>query len=192
MIACGRNRTIVRAYPELRLRPVGSDEAGPVVDAVIAGLSARSRYLRFHAPVPRLSDALRRQLTTLDGRHRAVVAETVDGPSRTTPVGLVQLADLDGRSADVAIAVVDDWQRRGVGRRLLVAAAELAEQLGLAELRGFALSENVPIRELARRAFPQLRVRFRDDGLELAAALGPAAHTVTHEDVLADLLYRGD
>lgn len=184
-------RTIVRSDDSVRLRPVLAAEAGWIVEAVFAGLSARSRYLRFHAPIPRLTAPLRRRLAELDGRHRAaIVAETLGHPG-PTPVGLVQLADLGDGAADVAIAVVDAWQRRGVGRRLLDAAAAHAEALGYRELRGLTLPENDGMRRLVRRALPASRLRRDGDAVALTVPIGPATATVTHSDVLADLLYRG-
>jgi GNAT superfamily N-acetyltransferase len=185
--------TIVRTTGETRvsLRVVPARDAERVVDAVFAGLSASSRYFRFHSPVPRLSEPLRRQLVDLDGRHRAaVVAEAVDdlGP---TPIGIVRLADTGRGSAEVAVAVVDAWHRRGVGRRLLAAVADLAEELGYTELRGRVLRENLPMRRLTHSAFPWARMGLDDDTIEIVAPIGPAAETITHEDVLADLLYRG-
>jgi len=193
MTLCPEKSTIVRAGCELpvQLRTVPAGEAGRIVDEVFAGLSAQSRYLRFHSPVSQLSGPMRRRLTDLDGRHRAaVVAEAADGPTRT-PIGLVRLAEIGDGSADVAIAVVDAWQRRGIGGRLLGAAVELAETLGYTELRGLVLPENDAMRQMARRAFPQARLRFDGATLALAVPIGPAAYVVTHEDVLADLLYRG-
>jgi GNAT superfamily N-acetyltransferase len=170
------------------LRELPPGDAGRAVDTVFAGLSARSRYLRFHSPVPRLSDSLRRQLAELDGRRRAaLVAEALDhgGPF---PIGIVRLADCGAGRADVAVAVVDAWQRRGVGRRLLAAAAELAERLGYTDLCGLVLPENLAMRGLIRQVFAQSRVRLDDQVLEFTLPLGAAAYTVTHEDVLADLL----
>ena len=186
MLACPQNSTIVRT------RELSAIGVGPVVDAVFAGLSERSRYLRFHAPVPQLSGPLRRRLTDLDGRHRAaLVAEAVDGCG-VTPIGIVRLADVGAGSADVAIAVVDAWQRRGVGRRLLEAVAELADRLGYTQLDGLVLAENAAMRGLAERAFPLARVRFGGDAVRYSVPVGRSVPTVTHEDVLADLLHRGD
>ena len=186
MLTHQENSTIVRT------RELSAVTAGPAVDAVFAGLSEHSRYLRFHSPIPQLAGPLRRRLTDLDGRHRAaLVAEAVDRHG-VTPIGIVRLADTGAGSADVAIAVVDAWQRRGVGRRLLDAVAELAARLGYTQLDGLVLPENAAMRGLARRAFPLAQVRFGGDAVRYSVSVGRSAPTVTHEDVLADLLYRGD
>ncbi len=188
------NSTIVRIHDrcEVRLRRVPAAEAGRIVDSVFDGLSADSRFLRFHAPIPRLNEPLRRRLIDLDGRSRAaVVAEVGQHGHDPLPIGLARLADDGHGVADVAIAVVDSWQRRGIGQLLLAQLAELATEIGYTELRGAVLPENVAMQKLARRAFPLARSHFDGDVLQLAVPLGAAAWTVTEDDVLADLLYRG-
>ena len=139
------------------VRPLPPHEAGHAVDRVFAGLSAGSRYQRFHGPVPRMTELLRRRLVDVDGHRRAaIVAEvtTDGGGGDPVPVGLVELADAGRGAAEVAIAVVDAWHRRGVGRQLIEAAAALAMRLGYTELRASALPENVAVRRLARALLP--------------------------------------
>jgi GNAT superfamily N-acetyltransferase len=167
------------------VHPLDHAGAGAAVDAVFAGLSPRSRYLRFHSPVPRLPMSVRARLVDVDGcRHLAVVAETCeDGP-----IGLAQAFGAGHGTADIAVAVVDAWQRRGVGRRLLTALAALAEEVGYTELRGSVLPENVAMHGLARKVLPWARPWFDGETVQFVAAIGPAAWTVTHEDLLADLV----
>jgi GNAT superfamily N-acetyltransferase len=162
------------------------DRAGAeaAVDAVFAGLSPRSRYLRFHSPIPRLPASVRARLVDIDGtRHAAVVA--VAG---SDPIGIAQVFGPGHGTADVAVAVVDAWQRRGIGRRLLTAVAALAEEIGYTELRGSILPENVAMQRLARSVLPWARPWFDGETVQFVGAIGPAAWTVTHEDLLADLV----
>jgi len=196
MLVATPKSTTVRADRDGRVsvRPLPPHEAGHAVDRVFAGLSAGSRYERFHGPVPRMTELLRRRLVDVDGHRRAaIVAEvtTAAGGGDPVPVGLVELADAGRGAAEVAIAVVDAWHRRGVGRQLIEAAAALAMRLGYTELRASALPENVAVRRLARALFPQARWRLDGDTMQLTVPIGAAAGTVTDEDVLADLLYRG-
>ena len=196
MLVATPKSTTVRADRDgcVSVRPLPPHEAGHAVDRVFAGLSAGSRYQRFHGPVPRMTELLRRRLVDVDGHRRAamvaeVTAAGVGGDS--VPVGLVELADAGRGAAEVAIAVVDAWHRRGVGRQLIEAAAALALRLGYTELRASALPENVAVRGLARALFPQARWRLDGDTVQLTVPIGAAAGTVTDQDVLADLLYRG-
>jgi GNAT superfamily N-acetyltransferase len=167
------------------VHPLDRAGAEAAVEAVFAGLSPRSRYLRFHSPVPRLPDSVRARLVDIDGaRHAAVVAEVRD----LGPIGLAQIFGPGHGTADVAVAVVDAWQRRGIGRRLLTAVAALAEEIGYTELRGTVLPENVAMQRLARSVLPWARPWFDGEAVQFVAAIGPAAWTVTHEDLLADLI----
>src|SRR5947209_6652474 len=85
-----------------------SDRA--LYDAGLAGLSAQSRYLRFAAPVTKLSERLLDQLMDLDGpRQVAYLALT---PSEDAFVGVARYVRLedDPAAAEVAIEIADDWQ----------------------------------------------------------------------------------
>lgn len=166
--------------------PLHRADAAAAVDAVFAGLSPRSRYLRFHSPVPHLPAAVRDRLVDIDGRRHAAVVASV----RDTPIGIARVIGDGTGAADVAVAVVDAWQRRGVGRELLTAVAALAEEIGYTELRGSILPENVAMRGLAARVLPWARPWFDGDTVQFAAPIGPAAWTVTHADLLADLTRR--
>ncbi|MFE2751450.1 GNAT family N-acetyltransferase [Actinosynnema sp. NPDC059335] len=165
----------------MRVRELHAAEAGRAVDAVFHGLSARSRYLRFHAPVPRLTAEMRRRLTDLDGRRKvAVVAEC-----RRAPIGIARLIATGDDTAEIALAVVDPWQRRGVGTRLITELGRLATDLRYTELHGDVLGENEPMLRLVGRVFPGARlVREEDDVIRVSY---PLTFELTHEELVADL-----
>jgi GNAT superfamily N-acetyltransferase len=68
------------------------------------------------------------------------------------------------RQAELAVAVVDRWQRHGVGRRLLEALGDLAVELGYVEIYGDVLAENEVMVRLLQRVFPGALPRW-DDGV---------------------------
>jgi GNAT superfamily N-acetyltransferase len=125
----------------VRVRPLQSADRATYERAVL-DLSPRSRYLRFFAPIAKPSQRLLDQMTHTDGhRHVAYVALTTD---ETTAVGVVRYV----RAADallvgeVAIAVADDWQGRGLGGQLLRHTVEHARLAGLESLAATTLREN--------------------------------------------------
>lgn len=182
-----RQRTIVRPFlglVEIRLLPAA--EALGVVDAVFAGLSPRSRYLRFHSPVPRLTPSVRARLADLDGHRRVAVVAEAGG----TAIGLARFIATGAGEAEMAVAVVDRWQRRGIGSRLLTVLTELAADLGYLRLTGSVLPENAAMLALAAKLGPAARRTWDGDVVRVVLPVGPAAWTVTHEDLLADLLAR--
>jgi GNAT superfamily N-acetyltransferase len=138
-------------------RPLRRDD-GDLLDAVMAGLSSRSRYLRFHSPKPRLTAADRAFLTNVDGHdHLALVAFAHDG----APIGVgraVRLRD-DTKTAELAVAVVDARQRQGVGGELIRRVARAAVAVGIERLIAHVLAESSLAVSLPRRGW---RVVERD------------------------------
>ena len=125
----------------VRIRPLRLTDRTKYEEAV-AGLSARSRYLRFAAPLPRMSEHLLDQMMQIDGnRHVAYTALTQD---ETTIVGVARYirSSEDPHSAEVAFAVADDWQGHGLGRQLFGRVVEHAWLADLHSLTATTLSEN--------------------------------------------------
>jgi RimJ/RimL family protein N-acetyltransferase len=145
-----------------------------VLDAVFAGLSDRSRYLRFHGATPRLTGAVRRHLTAVDGRrHLAVAAHGPQGE----PIGIARLVSLGLRDAELGIEVVDAWQGRGIGRRLLTAVAARGREERYTRLVADVLTENTGMRVLLASVLPILSVETDGPETTLVADLRAALPT---------------
>src|SRR6478609_9622672 len=169
---------------DINVRPLRRDE-GALLDTVFTGLSPRSRYLRFHSPLARLTGPIRRALLAVDGRdHVALVAVSARGE----PVGIARLIRdrLRPDEAEVALEVVDAWHRRGVGRLLLTALADLAEPLGVRRVHALVLPENTAAFALLRSVFPVCLARPGRDATELVCPLG-GGWEITMDDILDDL-----
>lgn len=100
-----------------------------VMARVFESLSPRERYLRFLTPVPRFTARMLRQLSDADGANRLVLVAL----RGERPIGEARLSRhrTDPDAADLALAVIDGEQRRGVARALLTALAEAADRLGI-------------------------------------------------------------
>lgn len=118
--------------------------------AAIMRLSERSRYLRFAQPLPVLRPSQLDRLLDIDHLHReALVASD---PATGDGVAVARYAEMAGEPAvvDVAIAVDDAWQRRGLGSLLLARVLVRARENGYQVARGSVLAENRPSRALLR------------------------------------------
>lgn len=123
--------------------------------AIAAGferLSPESRYRRFFTAMSRLSDADLRYLTEVDHRdHEAVIGFDDDGE----PVGVARYVRGEiPNEAEVAVAVVDDWQGKGAGTALLERLVERARENGVERFVASVLSENEDALELFRSISP--------------------------------------
>lgn len=134
----------------LRVRPIVPADREPLADA-FDRLSDRSRRQRFLAPKPRLSARELDYLTDVDHvNHEALVAidETT---GEIVGVGRYATGGAGGAAADMALAVVDAWQRRGIGHALAVRVVERARANGITRLTGTALADNLRVRSLLDR-----------------------------------------
>jgi acetyltransferase len=113
-----------------------------IYEAAVYSLSPRSRYLRFFRPMEKMSERMLDQMTHVDGhRHVAWLALTPDEGTGVAVVRYVRTSD-DNQSAEVAIAVADDWQGRGLGGELLRQTIDHARLVGLDLLTATTLREN--------------------------------------------------
>ncbi|GAA1200146.1 GNAT family N-acetyltransferase [Pseudonocardia alaniniphila] len=129
-----------------------------VLDAVFAGLSPTSRYQRFHAGLPQLTPQARERLAAVDGRTHLAVAAFAGA----TPVGIARLFRAGDTRAELAVEVVDAWQRRGIGTRLLRAVAALGAGAGIRTVEADVLAENVAVQVVFASVFPIMD--FTQDG----------------------------
>jgi GNAT superfamily N-acetyltransferase len=129
------------------IRPLRSGETNLVQD-VFDQLGARSRTFRFGGAKSALSATELAELALIDSRRHALVA--FDGP---VPIGIARLVrDADDRTlAEVAFAVVDSWQGRGVGKALFEQLTADARAAGITHLRSFVHAENRPSLALLKR-----------------------------------------
>jgi GNAT superfamily N-acetyltransferase len=119
----------------ITIRPLRSGET-EVVRAVFDRLGPRSRLLRFGGAKNVLTAAELRELSMVDERHHVLVAW-----AEGEPVGIARLVR-EGAEAEVAVAVGDDWQHRGVGSVLADRLAADARAAGIERLRATMHAEN--------------------------------------------------
>ena len=120
--------------------------------AAFQRLSPESRRRRFLTPATELSAEDLAYLTEVDHRrHEALVA--ID-PADGSIVGSARYVQVprERDTAEVAVAVVDDWQRRGVATALLSALSRRAHENGVESFRAYVSSENAVVVDALTRA----------------------------------------
>jgi acetyltransferase len=165
----GGERWVLANGRVAHLRPLGPGDVG-AEKAFFNGLSLDSRHQRFHFGLRELSPALLKLLTDVDQRlHRAWVVEA-DEPGRPVIADARYVRDpAQPATAEFALAVADDWQGRGLGRRLVAHLAGQASRQGVQRLYGEVLAENRRMLALMREFGARLQAHA--DGPQLVRAV---------------------
>lgn len=152
-----------RGAPAIAVRPLTSYDR-PALAFALRHLGERSRYQRYlHAGV----DIERRELSRLlavDHWHHEVLIACHLAPR--IPVGVAEFVRGERfDTAELAVAVADDWQAHGIGSQLIDALRDRALAAGIRMFTASALRENRGARSLLAQLGP----------VQLLSADGPVA-----------------
>lgn len=153
-------------------------------------LSPESRYLRFLAATPRLTERMLTYLTETDGwNHLAVGAQRIEADgSPGEGLGVARFVRLEDAPdvAEAAVTVVDHVQGHGLGTILLATLVQAARERGIRKFRAYVLPSNAPVQELLAELGPKVEPHASDGMLMCDVPLPPAEP----EAIAKSLLYR--
>ncbi len=131
------------------IRPIRPEDAD-MEQEFVKNMSDESRYYRFMDTLRELTQTMLVRFTQIDyDREMALVATIArsrrqrDGIAAEKQIGVARyVVNPDGESVEFALAVGDDWQKCGVGRKLMTALIECARMKGYRAVVGDVLSTN--------------------------------------------------
>lgn len=136
---------------DVLLRPVRiSDE--PLIREFFYSLSDESMYQRFMTARKGIPHERLQSFVAIDHTRNKVILATlnIDGKERIVGLGQYGL-NSDLQTADLALAVRDDYHDQGIGSELMSYLTTLASRQGLIGFTGDALAKNQPIFALIRK-----------------------------------------
>jgi GNAT superfamily N-acetyltransferase len=135
---------------DLLLRPIRAGDVG-LLRNFLPELSYGSRYFRFGNPEVQFTDEELRSICTPDPQECIHLLILRTSPVPEALIGSARIVfDPDGHSAELAIAVKDDWHRHGIGSRLLAALKGEARQRGQRVIYARTLATNTPMQAFLR------------------------------------------
>jgi ribosomal protein S18 acetylase RimI-like enzyme len=138
----------------VHVRPLLPTDEEALHDA-FARMSERTVYFRFFSPLKTLPEDLAHRLSHVDGKARFALCATHRLGHEHHQEHIVGVARYDRipdtAVAEVAVAVVDDFQHRGLGSLLLTMLARVARENGIDTFTLIVLPENQAMLRLLRR-----------------------------------------
>jgi GNAT superfamily N-acetyltransferase len=143
------SHVVLRDGSRVLIRPLRADDRQRL-RAHLEQLSRHSRYLRYHAAMPRVSERLVDYMTAVDQcDHVALVAVDEDRAGQPV-IGEARYVRMPTcpEVAEAAITVADEYQGRGLGTLLLGVLGQRARSCGVSQFRSYVLGSNRAMLEL--------------------------------------------
>ena len=118
-----------------------------------AKLSPQSKKFRFAVPLCRLRPDQLTYLTEIDNKNHlafGVLDLSLPGKPGIAIARYVRLKG-DPSCAEIAVTVIDEYQHKGLGKKLIEALAQAAQDFGITRFCAYVLSENLGMLKLLNR-----------------------------------------
>jgi acyl-CoA synthetase (NDP forming)/RimJ/RimL family protein N-acetyltransferase len=148
---------VLRDGSVAHVRPIKPSD-GPLIEDFHSKQSDESIYLRFFAPLRRLSPKDLHRFTHVDYVDRVALVATVRGDI----VGVGRYDRVSPTSAEVAFNISDHFQGRGIGSMMLEHLAAIAEEAGITRFVAEVLPQNRKMLAVFSEAGYQVTRRFED------------------------------
>jgi acetate---CoA ligase (ADP-forming) len=156
-----------------RIRPCRPDDE-PALLALYERLSDESIYLRFFSPVPRPTAVQLERITSIDYVDRMVLVAVLGGDM----VAVARYDRVGPDEAEVAFAVADDQQRRGLATLLLEHLAGIARAHGIRTFSADTLPGNSKMLNVFTDAGWEATTRFDQGTVRVEFAIAPTKTSV--------------
>ena len=176
------------------LRPIARADGERLV-AFYEDVSPQSKYYRFFAAMPTLSEREVRRFTHVDHRDRVALVLTVADRiiavgqfERLTSEGATE-PSADGDLAEAAFLVQDRHQHRGIGQLLLEHLSQIGRELNIAKFVAEVLPDNTGMIQVFRDAGYQVKGGYEEGVMHLEFSIDP---TMTSMDVMQGREHRAE
>lgn len=164
---------VLRDGRTAHMRPILPEDAEGLVE-FYAEVSDQSKYFRFFAPMPQLSDKDVRRFTQVD--HHARVAFVLTVAEKI--LGLASYELIEPGEAEVAFLVQDAHQGRGIGQLLLEHLAQAARERDVHRFVAEVLPENQRMLQVFHEAGYQVAGGWDEGTMHLEFNIDPTDTSV--------------
>lgn len=159
---------VLRDGSVAHVRPISPDDKDALQD-FHSKQSAESVYLRFFAPLKRLSDKDLARFTEVDQVNRVALVATIRGEL----IGIGRYDIVRPGVAEVAFNISDHHQGKGIGSVLLEHLAAIGQELGVEKFVADVLPQNRTMINVFRDAGYEVSHHFEDGVVALSFDIAP-------------------
>jgi acetyltransferase len=152
---------------EVLLRPIRPEDE-PMEAELISGLSEETSRFRFFQPIRNITHEMLVRYCNIDyDREMAMIAEYTKGRKKRN-IGVGRLITEPGeKRAEFALVVADDFQGKGLGKKLLDMLIGIGEERGLESIYGIVLPDNRRMMLLCRALGFEIKYEAEEIVVEL-------------------------
>jgi acyl-CoA hydrolase/GNAT superfamily N-acetyltransferase len=134
------------------VRPIRPDDE-PLMREMFYDFSEQTKYLRYHAALKSMPHNKLQVFCTVDYRTEMALIGLVGKPGEEDVVGVARyMTDAEGRSAEVAFTVRDEWQRKGLGSYFFNRLVQIGRENGVTQFEAYVLVENSGMLKIFHRS----------------------------------------
>jgi acetyltransferase len=152
------------------VRPVRPEDE-PMLQEFFAELSAQTLYFRFFQRIKAMPHEQLARFCQVDYDREISLVAVEEPPGAERVLGLCHLySQVAYEEAELAVVVGDDYQKHGLGRKLVSFGMKLAQEKGVKRITGVVLPENEGMLSLAQKL-----------GFTAVRDLGQGCYRIEHE-----------
>ncbi|MEO8924487.1 MAG: GNAT family N-acetyltransferase [Caldimonas sp.] len=140
---------LLRDGTRVEIRPIHESDV-ELERQFIEALSPSSRRFRFLDTMRSPSDALLKQMTSIDNATDAAYVATIEVAGKAREIGVARFsARPDGHDCEFAVTVADEWQHKGLGTLLVKRLIDVARSRGIGKMHSSDAADNASMRKFA-------------------------------------------
>lgn len=160
---------------EILIRALTPNDRGGLLDAV-ERIGSQSLYRRFFGAKRHFSEGEIAFFLNIDFVDHVALVAVAHDQARETIVAGARYVVVRPATAELAFAVIDQYQGKGIGMALMRHLAVLAANAGMSELIATVLPENVPMLTVFRRSSLNCNMKHNEGVVEVTLAVPAIAH----------------
>ncbi|MCG7893002.1 MAG: bifunctional acetate--CoA ligase family protein/GNAT family N-acetyltransferase [Candidatus Thiodiazotropha taylori] len=148
------------------IRPIRPEDAD-LEQNFTRQLSNEAKYFRFMSSIQELTPEMLTRFTQIDYHNEMALIAVTEDQHHEVELGVARyVINPDKRSCEFALVVADEWQRQGIGHKLMNHLMGIARDRGLERMEGEVLSNNFKMLDLMKSLYFQVTPYPEDNSIK--------------------------